>query len=155
MKASTLWPVSVAGVLFVTVAANVVMLVLAGDPHASAVEPDYYGKALAFDSTRAEAARSATLAWQADLTLARNDDGARVHLTLTDRDGRPVDSAEVHVVAIHNLQADHRPDVTLRGEGGGAYTATMPLRRAGLWELRVAAQRGPDRFECDLRRELR
>jgi hypothetical protein len=31
----------------------------------------------------------------------------------------------------------------------------MPLRRAGLWELRVTALRGPDRYECDLRRELR
>jgi nitrogen fixation protein FixH len=152
MKPSTLWPIAVGGVLFVTVAANVVMLVLAGDPHASAVEPDYYAKALAFDSTRAEEVRSAALSWTAAATVERNK-GVRVRLL--DRAGAPVDGASVDVVAIHNLAPDHRPEATLHGEGDGWYAATMPLPQAGSWELRLRAVRGADRFEADLREEAR
>ena len=154
MKASRLWPLAVTGVLFVTVLANVAMLILAGDPHASAVEPDYYGKALAFDSTLAAKARSGELAWRADATLARSGSGAVVRLRLVDRDGRPVDGASVRVTAIHNRQPDARPEAELAAEGDGAYAASMPLHQAGLWELRVRAVRGADRFESELRQEL-
>ena len=152
MNKSALWPVAVGGVLFVTVAANVVMLVLAGDPHASAVEPDYYAKAIAFDSTRAEEMRSDALGWTA---AARIDRGEGVRIHLRDREGKPVDGASVHVTAIHNLQPDQRPEATLEGVGGGLYLGAMPLKLEGTWELRVRAERGSERFEADLREEAR
>ena len=152
MKQSALWPIAVGGVLFVTVAANVVLLVLAGDPHASAVEPDYYAKAIALDSTRAEETRSDALGWTAAALIDRGQ-GVRIHLR--DRSGKPVDGATVRVVAIHNLEPDQRPEATLEGVGGGLYLGAMPLRRAGTWELRIHAVRGPERFEADLREETR
>ena len=151
MNGARLWPLSVAGVLFVTVAANVVMLVLAGDPHASAVEPDYYAKALAFDSTRAEADRSAELGWNAGASIRRTGE-VEVRLATA---GRPIEGARVRVVAIHNLDADERPAVELRDAGGGRYEGTLPLRYAGLYELRIAATRGAARFETVLHAEAR
>lgn len=152
MKKSALWPIAVGGVLLVTVAANVVMLVLAGDPHASAVEPDYYAKAIAFDSTRAEETRSDALGWTAAASIDRGE-GVRIHLN--DRKGKPVDGATVRVTAIHNLAPDQRPEATLEGVGGGLYRGAMPLERAGAWELRIRAVRGSERFDADLREEAR
>lgn len=154
MKAEKLWPLAVVGVLAVTVIANAAMLLVAGDPSQRAIEPDYYRKAVAWDSTLAERARSAALGWTLDARLEPAAGGARLRVSLADAAGAPLAGARVRVTALHNLEAD-RPTVADCGESTpGAYEASLPLRRAGLWELRVEAVRGAERFTTSLRREL-
>jgi len=155
MNPGRLWPAAMIAVLALTVLANVAVLRLAHDPDAAIVEPDAYPKAVAWDSTAARRDASDALGWRATATIdpiAGTGAAARavVRVHIVDRAGRPVDGARVMVEAIHNRER-RRPFATLSGCGDGAYDASLPLPRAGLWELRVNAERGDERFTTSLR----
>jgi len=154
MRAARLWPAGVAVVLAVTVGANLAVLRAAHDRHAAAVEPDYYRRAVRWDSTAAEERRSAALGWSADAGLgALSRAGALLTVRLAGPDGAPLDGASVEVTAVHNADALHRIGAHLEALGRGLYGARLPLHHAGLWELRLTAVRGGDRFRVTLRRE--
>ena len=154
MKPGALWPIAIVGVLALTVGANIAVMIAARDPHASAIEPNYYAKAVAWDSTMAEERASEALGWKvaADLSGASRS-GARLSVRLVDRAGAPVTGARVRVEAIHNLQADQPVTAELGGDERGVYEAELPLRLAGMWELRLDVTRGHERYATSLRRE--
>ncbi|HET9951473.1 MAG TPA: FixH family protein [Candidatus Eisenbacteria bacterium] len=154
MKPAALWPVAVVGALVVTVGANIAILVLANDSDKAVVEPNYYEKAVAWDSTMAQGRRNESLGWSIGATLAPSAVGARLHANLADREGAPLPGALIRVEAIHNADAARRIEGTLRDAGGGAYEADLPLRHAGLWELRFTVERDGALFTLDLRRDL-
>jgi nitrogen fixation protein FixH len=160
MNARHAWPIAVVAVLAITVAANVAVFWVAGDPDAAAVEPDYYAKALRWDSTLVAREASDGLGWRADVALARTDGGdggAAVIVRLRDAAGAPLEDAAVRVEAIHNRHAAHPVRMTLAPApllGRGAYAARAPLDARGMWEIRLAARRGADVFVDDVRREL-
>jgi nitrogen fixation protein FixH len=154
MRPVRLWPLAVVAALVLTAGANLLVFQLAGDRNAAAVEPDYYRKAVRWDSAAAEGRRSAALGWRADAELGPvTRAGASVTVRLADRDGAPLDGAAVVVAAVHNLDALHPVRARLAPLGGGVYGARLPLRHAGLWELRLATVRGADRFDVTLRRD--
>ena len=149
-----LWPAAIIAVLAVTVIANIVMLRLASDPDAGALEPDAYAKAVAWDSTAAERDASLELGWSATARLVpAAESGMRVEVTLADRAGRPLAGARVRVEAIHNGLARRLP-AQLVPTAAGTYGATLPLSRPGMWELRLHATRDADRFATSLRADL-
>lgn len=155
MQAGKWWPLALAGVLGVTVAANVFLLYAANDRNAAVVEPDYYRKAVAWDSTAAQSAENETLGWRLDaaiLPLAA-DGGGRVQVRVVARDGAPLAGAGVALTAIHNLDAAHRPQAGTVLDADGAGVLELPLRHAGLWELRFRVTHGAAQFTADLRRE--
>jgi len=154
MKPGAWWPVAMVAVLGVTVAANAWLLVAANDPNAVVVEPDYYRRALRWDSTSAEAAASARLGWRADAAIGALDDAGRagVRVRLSGADGQPVTGARVELTAIHNREAALHRTATLAGAGGD-YAAEIELAHAGLWELRIDARRGAEHFVTRLRRD--
>jgi nitrogen fixation protein FixH len=154
VKPAVLWPLAVVGALVVTVGANIAILVLANDSDKAVVEPNYYEKAVAWDSTMAQGRRNDSLGWSIGATLTPSAGGARLEARLADRTGSPLTGATLRVEAIHNVDAARRIEATLRDAGGGAYGADLPLRHVGLWELRFTAVRGGDRFTEDLRRDL-
>jgi nitrogen fixation protein FixH len=154
MNAAKLWPIAIVGVLAVTVAANAVLLYEANDREAATVEPDYYRKAVAWDSTLAQRARDAALGWRIDARLgAIARDGAPLIVRLTDARGLPVAGAAIEVVAIHNIEASRPARAAMRPAPDGAYEARLPLSHAGLWELRFTVTRGAERFTASLRRD--
>ena len=57
-----------------------------------------------------------------------------------------IDGATVAVEAFHNARAGNILRATLAGRGEGRYSAELPMRWAGVWEFRVVAERGADRF---------
>lgn len=155
MKPGALWPVAIVGVLAITVGANIWLFWEARDPNAVAIEPDYYRKAVAWDSTMAQAERAVLLGWRAEVTSGRLEGGrASLTVTLTDSTGAPLDSAKVSVEAIHNVDALHHVHAELEVAGSGTYQADVPLKRAGLWEVRVAARRGTDFFTSSSRLDV-
>jgi nitrogen fixation protein FixH len=155
MKAGTWWPVAIVGVLAVTVGANVALVIAARDPNAYVVEPHYYEKGLAWDSTMAVARRSSALGWQVDAAFgAWSRPGTSLELALADSAGKPVTSARVAVELVHNLAPEHPIHAVLTEGAPGRYGTVQPLPRAGLWELRVTADRGAARFVADLRRDV-
>ncbi|HSQ59304.1 MAG TPA: FixH family protein [Acidobacteriota bacterium] len=154
MKAKALWPLAVVGALAVTVAANVALLVVASDSRHIAVEPDYYAKAVAWDSTMAVRDGSRALGWRLDAELAPAPGGASLRVAIADPGGAPVAGAAVRVEAIHNLDSERRVRAPLRESGPGRYEAALPLGHRGLWELRFDATRGSERYVVSLRRDL-
>jgi nitrogen fixation protein FixH len=126
--------------------------IAASDPHA-AIEPDYYKKAVAWDSTMAQERRNTALAWHVTPSLPALGAAATSDLVLDVRDGAgaPVTGAVVHVEAMPVSHADAGLIATLADRGAGAYGAPVAIRQAGLWELRVSVVRGADKFTTNLR----
>ncbi len=63
------WPIGVATILVLVVAANVWVAIIANRDPSFAIEPDYYAKAVAWDSSMAQARHNATLNWSLTPTL--------------------------------------------------------------------------------------
>lgn len=154
MKSGAMWPIAVVAVLAITVGANVWLIWAAGDPNGAVIEPDYYRRAVMWDSLSARQARSDALGWSVDAALGATD-GARAHVraTLADSLGAPVGGAELRLVAIHNLAGARPVSANLRETAPGTYEADAALDRRGLWELRFTARRGSEEFLASLRRD--
>lgn len=155
MKAGAWWPIAVVGVLAVTVGANIWLIFAARDPNAYVVEPNYYEKAVKYDSTLALARRSAALGWQVEASLTGwTAKGTPLVVSLADSNGAPVTGVALKAELINNLSPELPVRMLLRDAGDGRYTATAPLPRTGLWEIRLDGRRGPDEFVADLRRDV-
>lgn len=153
------WPLGIAAILGATVAVNLAVLRVANNDPSFAVEPDYYRRAVAWDSTMAHARASAALGWRAAVAVSPldGDTPATLTLTLTDAGGAPVTKATVAVEALYNARAGHPVAATLREVAPGRYLATLPMPWTGQWEVRCTATRAaqggapPARFEATLR----
>jgi len=154
MNAARLWPLAIVGVLVITVGANAVLLYQASGRDAAAIEPDYYRKAVAWDSTLAQQAKNAALGWRLDAAFgAPERDGTPLTVRLADARGMALADAAITVEAIHNAEGSRRLHAALRPASGGAYAALLPLAHRGLWELRFEVVRHGERFTATLRRE--
>jgi len=147
MKQHHWWPIGLAAVLLATVCANFALLYVArGDP-SLAIEPNYYAKAIAWDSTMAQRTTDARLGWHIvpHLGAFSADAGAVLSITLTDSTGVPIEDATVKVSALYNGRAAVVLESTLRHDAG-AYSTTLPVSHRGQWELRFDVRRGAERF---------
>jgi nitrogen fixation protein FixH len=154
LNGAKLWPLAIVGVLVITVVANVAVLYEAGDRDAAAVEPDYYQKAVAWDSTLAQRTRDVALGWRLAAEFgAPGRDGTPLTVRLTDARGEALADAAIRVEAIHNAEGSRRLHAVLRPAPDGAYAAPLPLAHRGLWELRFEVVRHGERFTATLRRE--
>ncbi|MGE0441866.1 MAG: FixH family protein [Gemmatimonadales bacterium] len=146
---AALWPMAIIGVLAVTVGANGYLLYEANRGMA-AIEPDYYQKAVAFDSTMAQARRNATLGWR---VVAALDAGGTLTATIADSAGQPVTPGRFAVEAFPIAYEDGTVAATLTETGPGQFTAALPLRHAGLHEFRFEADVDTLRFTAVFRGE--
>ncbi len=155
MKGTQAWPLAIAAVLAITVIANIALFMAANAPDAAQVEPDYYRRALAWDTTQVERARSAALGWRASARLVPESGRATgMVIELEDAAGRALTGARLETVAIHNLEAATPSRWTLAEVAPGRYRAAVTLHHPGRWELRVQASRGGDRFATVLHADL-
>ncbi len=148
------WPWLLAAGLLGVVGVNVTMLFVANsDANGSVVEPDYYRKAVQWDSTMAHRAASDRLGWTAAVSLVAGGEArasaaraGTLRVTLADSTGVGIAGAVVSAVLIHNADAGRPLALALRDEGQGRYDVDVPLAHAGLWEVRVSAERAGARF---------
>jgi nitrogen fixation protein FixH len=155
MRKGTGWPVAITLLLVSVVAANIlVMRVAAGDP-SFAVEPDYYRKALAWDSIAAQARASELLGWNITPRLDpfTDEDGALLHARVSDSSGGAIRGAEVVVDALFNARAAEIHTSKLLENADGAYSARLPVRYGGQWELRFRVRHGNALFTTSVRIE--
>ncbi|MDZ4674903.1 MAG: FixH family protein [Gemmatimonadota bacterium] len=150
-----LWPWALGGVLGLTVIGNLWVMRLASADPSFSIEPDYYRKAVDWDSTMAQQARSAALGWRLTVrSMHPTADGRAVlAVQLVDPAGAPLSDATVTVAATHNARADRVATATLTPAGAGVYTGLIAGSRPGIWELRFLATRGNDRFAARLRHD--
>ena len=142
------WPLLLALGMSGIVGVNVWMLVVAsGDANGAVVEPDYYRKAVAWDSTMAVRAASDLLKWRAEVSLTgATGAAAMLEIQLADSVGGGVAGAQVAATLIHNADAARHVEVTLRDLGDGRYVGEPTLTHGGLWEVRISAVRGAAHF---------
>lgn len=155
MKPGAWWPIAIVGVLAVTVGANVALILAARDPNAYVVEPDYYRKAVNWDSTMAQARASVALGWRVDATLGEwTPAGTPLRVRLADSTGAPLSGVRLDVELINNLTPETPVHVAPAEVGAGRYEATAALARPGLWELRLQARRAGAFYTAELRRDV-
>lgn len=153
MKPGMGWPIGVATILTVTVAANIaVMRIANGDPSFS-VEPDYYRKAVHFDDTMQQQRENLSLGWAFETSIDSITDGRRTRLAVQLRDSAaaPLSGARVAVMARFNARANDTLTAALEEIAPGRYATTLPIAHAGEWEVRVDATRDGRRFSSSTR----
>ena len=154
MKRGFGWPLGVIAILTATVGLNIWVFRVANDDPSFAIEPDYYQKAVNWDSTMAQQRENLALGWHLAPTLGAftPHDGARLQVTLTDASGAAIGDATVKVAAFFNARANDIIDTTLLRDSTG-YVATLPVTRGGVWELQFDVRRGTTRFTATSRIE--
>ncbi len=151
LKRGWYWPWLLTAGMSGIVGVNVAMLFVArSDANGVVVEQDYYRKAVQWDSTMALRDESARLGWHATVTLG----SPAIELALTDATGAGVIGARVQATLIHNADAGRPTEVALQDLGDGRYGGAAVLAHRGLWEVRIRADRGGERFASTTRAEL-
>lgn len=152
IRKDRIWPVIVVCVLGAYVAFGIVAARIASHDPSYAIEPDYYRKAVTWDSTLAQGRENVALGWHVTPSLGPVR-GARTMFALALRDsvGDAVSGASLSVEARQVAHADDVVHATLHADSAGVYVAQMPMARAGLWEIRVVATRGAERYATSVR----
>lgn len=142
-----LWPWVPAALLTCMLAGLGTMAAIAMRDPGFALERDYYQKAVAYDGVIAQRAVNARLGWNVDADVGRasSPEGTLLVIRLTDAAG-PVRGAHVSVEALRNAAAAVVLEAELAERSPGKYACRLPMRHGGLWEVRVTAKRGSDRF---------
>lgn len=162
MKREHLWPMGLVAILLGTVAINVWVLHVAGADPSFAIEPNYYARAVAWDSTVAQEQENRRLGWRIVPRLSAFDaEGAVLTASLTDGTGASIPDARVRVAALFIGRASQVFELDLE-RVGAAYAGRLPVRHRGAWELRFTVNRpgragnvGPLRFTSTQRVDAR
>jgi nitrogen fixation protein FixH len=143
------WPRAMVAMVGVHIAFMVGVAVWSSRDPSFAVEPNHYQQALRWDVTAAQDRASVALGWQARVHGERALDaqGRReLRCELVDRAGAPVAGAQVAALAFAHARGQQRWELALHEGEPGHYRVRAPLARGGLWELRLEARRGSERF---------
>lgn len=154
-RSAKLWGGVVCGLLGACLVSQFSFLYIASSDPSAVAEPDYYAKALRWEDRQRQARINAELGWQSEVELgaAERNGTRRVRLRLQTAAGQPVECRLVRAELFHKARAGRAFRATLaRTETPGLYEASLPLRRDGLWELRLEAWQDEARFT--LRRDL-
>ena len=157
MKAGMQWPIGIVVILATSVAGNVAFMRAANNDPAFAIEPEYYKKAVAFDTIMNEAQSSAALGWTANASLELDAGGqARAQVQLTDRSGKAIiaDSVIVHAFFIARANDVVKARLAASADESGMYGAMIPVLHRGQWEMRVHAFRNREHFITTVRRDV-
>lgn len=150
MSAATRWTIAIVSLL----AGNVIaMLVLMGVAHSggSEVIPNYYDRAVQYDTEIDDATSSLALAWSADVSLGRS----MIEVQVRDRAGLPLDGARVRVTGYSRGHGDRHIDAVLALVGNGVYRAALRMPAVGVHDLKVVVERAGDRFTTPVSLEAR
>jgi nitrogen fixation protein FixH len=152
------WPVFATLLLVAGLIAGGIMLFVSWNHPSLQVDTAYYDQAVHYDKYKAQRKASAELGWQAALQVERvvsiGVKEVQVTITLLDRDGLPVEDAEVAVAAFHLAHAGDIYRQFLPETGPGEYGARMRLRKIGIWEFQLLAKRDQELFTTVLSREF-
>lgn len=109
-----------------------------------------YLQGLHYNETLRERAQQAALGWRASAAIA--EDGASLIIVLRDHEHRPVEHAQLQAQLRRPAESASDEALAFTPMGDGRYRAALNALRPGVWDLRLTATRGEDRF--DLQRRL-
>lgn len=143
------WPGAVVGLLLIPIVANGYLMWRANSDPSFAVEEDYYAKAEAWDDKMAQDVANDALGWRLMVTagVPKANGSWSLAAILVDEEGVAITDARVTVETFHRARArDVWRGAMVREGDSGSYLAAIPNPRVGLWEVRLVAQRGGQRF---------
>jgi len=149
VNATVRWILIIVGFL-VANAIAMGFLVIASSSSQAQVIPDYYARAVRFDETIDEAARSRALGWQVQLAI---DDGVAA-AKVVDAAGTPLDGAAVKIAAVPRAHAARTTELVLPAQAAGEYRAAY-TGMAGLADVTVTVERAGQRFSAHALVEVR
>lgn len=120
MRPRTKWIAAIVGLLGANVVAMVILAVVANNG-TNQVIPDYYNKAANYDQEMASSAVSQALGWRVELVMPRGTIDAAV----VDRDGKPIEGAEVRITGYQRAHASEPIDIVLSAGKDGRYRAVV------------------------------
>lgn len=127
----------------------VVAIVVATSDKNFSVEPDYYRRAVAWDTEKALRQASAASGWKLGIVpeprAARNGDRV-VAVSLVDRGGRGIGGAVVELRFFHHAHSRERKVVELQLGSDGTVLARLPMPHEGWWSFESRARRGDTEF---------
>lgn len=134
------------GIIFVLLGMNVLIVgytvYAAGSDGGAVIEPDYYQKALAYDSIREQERAAASLGWtydvgvESDPATGTTELRARIH----EPDGRPIGGATVRAMAFPSMRAGERSMLLLRESAPGLYSAPIRITHPGEWRIELSIE---------------
>lgn len=121
-----------------------------------AVEANYYDKAVTWDAKMAQDRENARLGFRVDVDALPPSSGGEPNIVVrvTDAEGKAVSGASVEVEGFHNARANDVLHGKMVEVQGGVYVGELPVRRPGLWELRLRVTRQSDLFTHVARLDL-
>ena len=152
------WPLFIVGLLGMSVTTVVITVVAARSDGGAQVIDDYYQKAVNWDETAALQAASDALGWHAEIVLppdSQNTMPRLVEVTLRDREGRPIESAQGAIRAFRPHRAGVVAERPLTpAETPGLYRQALPINQGGLWDFEIVAVRDTSTFITTIRKEI-
>ena len=132
-------------VLFFAVIALVdgIMVTLALRTHTGIVTDHPYEKGLAYNAVVEQETRQEALGWQGNLTL----EGNVLSFSLRDAKGVAISADRVRADITRPTQAGMDFSAPLSQSAEGAWQAALAFPEAGLWEVRVFAEHGENRYQ--------
>lgn len=113
------------------------------------VEERPYETGLAWDEIQKRRER---LGWFAAIEYADMQQGKNeIVITMTDRTRAPLEGATVDVTLSRPSTRDYDRIYPTTSLGGGRYRAMLEIPIPGLWDLKVGAIRGTDRYDTSMR----
>ncbi len=136
------WPVMLVCMFLVSASFVIVTAILGAGSGSHMVEPDYYARAVNWDSERERLEAAERLGWDVRVSASGvlNPTGTRlVSVLLFDSEGNPIEEAIVQVICFANTQAHDRIEVELPYTSAGQYqTRIQGMHTDGFWEFRVS-----------------
>ena len=115
-----------------------------------------YQRGLAYNRTLETARQQAALGWRVGFSFAQiGERQAMIELTLQDRHGDLLESADVQATIVRPTHAGYDFVQTLAHRTAGRYQALHDLPLPGQWEIRIVAAAGGDAYRLTERVYLR
>ncbi|MBN8607533.1 MAG: FixH family protein [Caulobacterales bacterium] len=111
-----------------------------------------YLQGIQYNDTLAQRREQAALGWQANATLLPSADGVSLEVVLRDREGAPIDGADITGEMQWPTTDSFDRTTTFVARGEGRYVAQLGDLHPGRWRLRARAERntGSLDFEAEL-----
>lgn len=140
------WPWILMAGPFAVIVAGAVTTYLAVVSNDGLVEDDYYKQGLAVNQTSARARQAGKLGVQAD--VMQSADGRQLRLFLRAAPGTPLPPT-LKLRITHPTRAGVDQDVSLRGDGTGAYSGLLKAPLTGRWHIALEDEKREWRLTGD------
>lgn len=136
----------------VMLAANGTMAWIAVGSFGGLATADYYDRGRTYNRTLEMAQDMAETGWSAELATASLGGGRfEVEVSLAGHDGAPLSGAQVIARFVRPSDDDDDFEVALEPRGNGLWRAQVTPPVAGLWQVRIYANREDDVFATEKR----